>query len=238
LRAVLEDTGGIAVRVSVDGLGQLHDRIRGTKGAYDRAMESLEVARDLGVKDVGICATMSRHNAGAIRDVQSTAQKHRVQFTFTVAHSSPVFFGEKRSEEPPAEPALRDMAEIKSRLFASGRPKDWFKGYFVQGMMEMMQGRPRPVRCRAGVDFFYLDPEGGVYPCHLWDRPIGNILEKTYEEMIAEHREVLAETAACRRRCWMTCTVAPEMRRRLPVFAARVGWAKALHHLKAVAKTR
>lgn len=238
LRAVLEDAGSVAVRVSLDGLGALHDRIRGTSGAYERALESLSVAREIGVRDAGICATMSRHNAGAIRDIQAVARDRGVQFSFTVAHSSPVFFGDKQSEEPAREPALREMAEIKSRLFVSGRPKDWFKAYFVQGMMDMMQGRARPIRCRAGVDFFYLDPEGMVYPCHLWDRPIGNILEKTYDEMVAEAREVLREAASCGRKCWMTCTVAPEMRRRLPLYAARVGWAKAMHHIKAVAKAK
>lgn len=238
LRAVLADAGHIAVRVSLDGPGQIHDRIRGIQGAYNRVLESLEVARELGVRDTGVCATMSRHNAGTIKDVQSIARDRKVQFTFTVAHSSPVFFGEKRSEEPLREPALRDMREIQSRLFASGRPKDWFKAYFVQGMMGMIEGRPRPIRCRAGVNFFYLDPEGWVYPCHLWAKPIGNILEKTYEQMVAESREALREAGACTRKCWMTCTVAPEMRRRLPVYAARVGWAKALHHIKAVAKPR
>lgn len=238
LRAVLRDARGVALRVSLDGVGEVHDRIRGVRGAYDKVVESLEVARDLGVRDVGVCATMSRHNAGLVKDVQRVAQHRGVQFTFTVTHSSPVFFGEKRGEEPLREPALRDMAEIKSRLFVSARPKDWFKAYFVQGMMDIMQGRARPIRCRAGLDFFYLDPEGNLYPCHLWDRPIGNILEKTYEEMIAGDPVALREAAACRRRCWMTCTVAPEMRRRLPAYAARVGWAKAVHHIKAVAKAK
>jgi MoaA/NifB/PqqE/SkfB family radical SAM enzyme len=181
---------------------------------------------------------MSRRNAGLVKDVQDVARKRGLQFTFTVAHSSPVFFGDKAGEQPPADLALKDMAVIKSRLFASRSPKNWFKGYFVQGMMDVFEGRPRPVRCRAGLDFFYLDPEGMVYPCHLWNRPVGNILEKSYAEMVAANPGWLREAASCSRKCWMTCTVAPEMRRRLPVYAARVGWAKTVHHIKAATKSR
>jgi len=237
LRALLEKVRNIAVRVSVDGVGRTHDEIRGTAGAFDKAMESLEIAKAQGIVDVGVCATMSRRNIGAIREVQDLAAGRRVQFTFTVTHSSPVFFGDQSGQEPPPEAALKAMIDVQRRFYGSRRPKDWFKGYFVGGMMTVLQGRPRPMGCRAGIDFFYLDPQGNVYPCHLWDRPMGNILEKTHAEMVAENSAMLSSVGACARRCWMTCTVAPEMRRRLPVFALKVGWGKALHHLRTVSKT-
>lgn len=238
LRDLVARVGRITVRVSVDGLGGLHDRIRGTKDAYARALEALAAAKEAGSKDVGICATITRHNVGTVKDVQALARERNVQFTCTVVHSSPVFFGDKRGEEPAAESALSDMAVVRSRFFASGRPRDWFKGYFIEGMMDVLRGRPRPIRCRAGLDFFYLDPEGNVYPCHLWDKPMGNILNETYDALVRASGEALASAAACSRRCWMTCTVAPEMRRQMAVYAARVGWAKARHHLRALSKPR
>ena len=85
----------VAVRVSVDGLGDLHNEIRGIDGAFERARESIEVTRKHGVGDVGICATMTRHNAGKISEIYEFAQREDLQFTFTVAHSSEMFFGNK-----------------------------------------------------------------------------------------------------------------------------------------------
>lgn len=238
LREVLAEAGPVAVRVSVDGVGQVHDSIRGVEGAYARAMEALGVAREAGARDIGVCATMTRDNAGRVKDVQRMARGEGVHFTFTVVHSSPVFFGDKRDQEPDAAAALGDMRAVKAGMFASRHPKDWFKGYFVEGMMDVVRGRPRPLVCRAGTDFFYLAAEGNVYPCHLWDRQMGNLMEKNYEEMVRDNRAVLEAVGRCTRRCWMTCTVAPEMRRRLPVYAARVGWAKVRHHLRSVSGTR
>jgi MoaA/NifB/PqqE/SkfB family radical SAM enzyme len=238
LRDVLAEVGPISVRVSVDGVGPVHDSIRGVVGAYDKAMEALGVARAAGARDIGVCATMTRDNAGRVKDIQRMARGAGVHFTFTVVHSSPVFFGDKREQEPDAAVALADMRAVRARMFASSHPKDWFKGYFVGGMIDVVRGRPRPLVCHAGRDFFYLDAEGNVYPCHLWDRPMGNLLDKTYEEIAADNRPMLDAVGRCGRRCWMTCTVAPEMRRRLPVYAARVGWAKVRHHLKSGSGTR
>lgn len=221
---------GVAVRVSLDGIGDLHGEIRGIEGAFDRAVRSLEVAAKRGVTDLGVCATMTRHNAGRVREIQDFAVRERLQFTFTVAHSSEMFFGNKDSEQPSAEAACEDIIDIKGRLYASHSVKDWFRAYFVEGLMDVLKGKPRPIDCRAGQDFFYLDPEGKVYPCHLWDKEMGNILDETYEDVVSSKPGVIDAVGRCSKKCWMTCTVAPEMRRKLLIYAARVAWAKVLYH--------
>lgn len=235
---VLDKVSGVAVRVSLDGIGDLHGEIRGVEGAFDKALTSLEVAGRHGVADLGVCATMTRHNAGRVREIQEFAARKGVQFTFTVAHSSLMFFGDKDSERPSAEAACEDIVEIKGRLFDSHSIKDWFRAYFVEGLMDVLKGRPRPIKCRAGLDFFYLDPEGKVYPCHLWNGEMGNILDATYGEIVSSNPGVIDAVGRCSKRCWMTCTVAPEMRRKLLVYAARVAWAKVLYHAGKVRRTK
>jgi MoaA/NifB/PqqE/SkfB family radical SAM enzyme len=227
---LLSKDSRLAVRVSLDGLAELHDEIRGIEGAFEKAMKSLAIAKGRGVTDLGVCATMTRHNAGRVREIQAFAEREGIQFTFTVAHSSEMFFGDKKSEEPTADAACEDIDGIKGRLYASHSIKDWFRAYFVEGLMDVLKGRPRPIDCRAGLDFFYLDPEGKIYPCHLWDKEMGNILDKTYDEIVASNPDVMEAVGRCGKRCWMTCTVAPEMRRKLFLYAARVAWAKVLHH--------
>jgi MoaA/NifB/PqqE/SkfB family radical SAM enzyme len=237
LQALLGRVKDIAVRISVDGIGDLHDRIRGIEGAYEKVLRSLAIAKEAGVSDLGVCATMTGSNAGEVRHVQEFAEAEGIQFTFTVVHSSPVFFGDQSEELPDTETATRDMKAIKTRLFASCNPKDWFRAYFVSGLIDVVQGRPRPIECRAGTDFFYLDPQGNVYPCHLWEESMGNILEKSYEEIIAEGEATLHAVSRCGKRCWMTCTVAPEMRRKLARYALKVGVSKLMHHLRPSSKT-
>jgi MoaA/NifB/PqqE/SkfB family radical SAM enzyme len=230
LESLLGDVEGITVRVSLDGIGRLHSEIRGVDDAYDRALESLEVCKRAGVKDLGVCATMTKHNAGVVKDIQAFAEQQGINFTFTSVHSSSVFFGDQDAEQPDPDRAIADMEVVRSRLFESLNPKNWFKAYFVSGLIDVIRRQPRPIQCRALSSFFYLDTQGNVYPCHLWERSVGNLLEKSCEEIIAANAHTLRVVEACRKRCWMTCTVAPEMRSKLFLYAIKVGLAKLRHH--------
>jgi MoaA/NifB/PqqE/SkfB family radical SAM enzyme len=232
LEKLFQKVRGIAVRISLDGMDGLHDEIRGIDGAFGRVVESIEIARRAGIADVGLSATISRQNAGRVADVQAFARERGLEFTVTVAHSSSFFFGDQSSEEPDSGNAVKDLETMRGRLYESAHPKEWFRAYYVSGLIDVILGSPRPVQCHAGRDFFYMDPAGNVYPCHILERKMGNILDKTFEEMVADDPSVLKAVAGCGQRCWMTCTVAPEMRRKLPEYAARVGWSKFAHHLK------
>jgi MoaA/NifB/PqqE/SkfB family radical SAM enzyme len=238
LKRLLTHTKDIAVRVSLDGIGPVHDTIRGVDGAYEKALESLQISRQAGIADLGICATMSKMNTGTIRDVYDFTRAQGIQCVLTVAHSSPTFFGDQRSEQPEPADAATDLEGVRDRLLTSRSPKDWFRGYYVAGLIDVVMGKPRPIRCRAGRDFFYLDPEGNVYPCHILDRKLGNILEHSYRKIMEDSDSVLRLVGECDRRCWMTCTVAPEMRRRALHYIFKVGWAKLLSHLQAVFGSR
>jgi len=237
LEKLLESVKGIAVRISLDGMDGLHDTIRGIEGAFDRVLESIEVARRAGITDLGLSATMTRQNAGTVADVQAFAREQGLEFTVTIAHSSSFFFGDQTSEEPDSGLAVSDMKTMRGRLYESTHPKEWFRAYYVSGLIDVLHGSPRPVQCHAGRDFFYMDPEGNVYPCHILERKMGNIRDRSFEQIVADDPSVLEAVAGCGQRCWMTCTVAPEMRRKLPEYAIRVGWAKLRHHIgKALGK--
>jgi radical SAM protein with 4Fe4S-binding SPASM domain len=70
------------------------------------------------------------------------------------------------------------------------------------------------MQCRAGRYFFFMEPNGDVYPCNMWPEKMGNILEKTYEEITAGSAAVLRQVDGCGVNCWMSCTAAPAMRKR------------------------
>jgi MoaA/NifB/PqqE/SkfB family radical SAM enzyme len=234
LEKLLNDVSDIAVRVSLDGIAGLHDRIRGIDGAYEKAVESLEVCRRAGVQDIGVCATMTRHNAGLVHKIQEFAGDRGINFTFTSVHSSSVFFGDQDAEQPDPDSAVADMEVIRGRLFDSLSVKNWFKAYFVSGLIDIMRREPRRIECRALTSFFYLDPQGNVYPCHLWEQSVGNLLESSFDDIVEANGHTLRVVAACRKRCWMTCTVAPEMRRKLALYALKVAIAKVTHHARRV----
>ncbi len=201
----------IAFRVSLDGLRETHDGVRQIPGAYEKAVRSLDVLRRGKVRDIGVGFTMIRGNENEMIPVFDMALKNGWQFTSTVVHSSPIFFGDHKDIVPDKAKALAAFGELRRRQLKSHVIKDRFRAWFTDGLCDVLEGRPRPIKCRALRDFFYLDPSGNVYPCHMLDENLGG-LDRGYENLIETHPKSLDSVDSCLKNCWMTCTVAPIMR--------------------------
>lgn len=211
----------LGLRVSIDGFAETHDRIRGIPGAHERAWESLTAARRGGLRDLGIGFTMVAGNEAEMLPLYDRAMAAGYEFTGTVVHSSPIFFGEHDALAPDRDNASEAYEGLRRRQLDSWKPKNWFRAYFTGGLRDLVRGKARPIQCAAGTAFFYLDPYGIAFPCHLRDWPLGN-LEEGYDRLVERGAAQLQRVAACRANCWMTCTVAPLMRQDLWWTAARV----------------
>lgn len=212
----------LGVRVSIDGLRpEVNDGVRGVPGASEKAWASVKALRAAGIKDLGIAYTMAAGNEDELLPLYEKAREMGLEFTYAVVHSSPVFFGEQNESRPNAEKAVANFAELRRRQLRSWRVKDWFRAYFTEGLVEMLAGRRRPITCLAGSEFFYLDPYGTVYPCHIEDWPLGNI-EEGFARLAASSGDILEKVATCDEHCWMSCTVSPLMRRDLAQTAGAV----------------
>ena len=205
----------IAIRVSVDGIGEAHDAVRGVPGAYDRAMETVERLRAIGISDLGLAATATDSNVGDVTQVREKTKELGLKFSVTAAHSSPIFFGEHSVERPHTADSVREMSDIMRDLLRGWRPIEWAKAYYVRGLIEYIRGRPRRLPCRAGTDFFFLDPWGDVYPCNVGGTLIGNIRDGSFAQIRRRAWTKVSQAVdACEVQCWMVCTVGAPMKRR------------------------
>lgn len=203
-----------SLRVSIDGIGKTHDDIRGVKGGFDKAMATLKGLLDLGVKDLGIGFTMMKSNEKEMMDVYELTRKMKIQFTATIAHSSPIFFGDQEDQSPDFKKAAAAFKHLKANQLSSIHPKDWFRAYFTEGLIDLLEGRKRKVKCPALSSFFFMNPQGVVFPCHILDEPLGNLCDMSYQQVIENVPGGADKYRDCEKQCWMTCVVAPEMRKR------------------------
>jgi MoaA/NifB/PqqE/SkfB family radical SAM enzyme len=208
--------GAVAVRVSVDGLGEVHDRIRNHKGCFDKAIATIRGLREAGVHDLGLACTGSKDNPGALGDVKRLAESLGVDYVSSVVHSSEVYFGDQNDMVPRDDRTRGDLLQIATKQLRSRRPKDWFRAYYTDGMIDYIDGKRRREPCTALTDHIHVDHHGVVYPCNVLNRPLGDLTKTSWEELEAnpETRRVLEAVHGCRIQCWMSCTVAPGMKRR------------------------
>ncbi len=204
---------GVAVRISIDGIGEVHDRVRGVNGSFERAKESTERLKSLGIKDLGIAATITKENASQLMAVRRLAEEIGIEFTCAVAHSSTTYFGEQKDDVPDPIVAREHLKALACRQLSSSRPKDWFRAYFTSGLIDYVDGNARRINCLAGRRFFFVDPCGHVYPCNVLNMRMGNITEASFDDIQACSHDVLDKVKQCTQNCWMVCTVSPMMRR-------------------------
>lgn len=215
IEGMMSEMLDVAVRVSVDGVGEVHDEIRGVPGCYEKAMDTVSRLKALGIEDLGLAATSSERNTGELLRVKKVADEMGISFIASAAHSSPIFFGSHDDDRPRSEGAVEEIATIMRQELSSGSPRDWARAYYMRGLVDYVRGKPRRLACGAGRDHFFLDPYGEVYPCNISGVRMGNIRDGSFDELRRGSAGVVAPAVAeCEEQCWMVCTVSPPMRRR------------------------
>ena len=206
----------IGIAVSLDGIGETHDRIRGIDGGFDKVIETLKQLGKLGYRNVRVAFTAQRENVKHLGAVYDLSRQFGFQFTTSIAQNSDFYFSTDENQK--VEPGkLRDeMKYVMNKELLSINPKRWLRAYFYSGVLQFNAMGSRVLGCRAGRDSFFLDPEGNIFPCLTLERKMGNILEHSFEEIWKSEASGSARKAvsACSMPCWMICTARTAMKRR------------------------
>lgn len=210
---------GVGVRVSLEGLREVNDDLRGSPGGFDRGLATLLELRRIGVKDIGFGITVSDGNAKDMLELFRLAKELDLEFATAAVHNS-FYFHKFDNVLPHKEDAAACFRALADELLATPRVKNWFRAYFNFGLSNYVLGNPRLLPCAAGTDIFFLDPSGEVLPCNgmeesVWFSSFGNLKEASFEEIwnSGRARAVRAEVARCPKNCWMIGTVSPAMKR-------------------------
>ena len=205
---------GIGFGISVDGIGEMQDYIRGVKGAYENVLETVKGLLAEGVTNIRLAYTLTRENSEHMLKVYGLSLELGVQFTMSLAHDSDFFFGSNDSsvvgtDEPVATSMeLRHDFEtiIRSEL-SRYNLKSWGKAFIYQGMYEVLSEGRRPFPNRPGVDFFYLDPRGDIYPSVVHNFIMGNLEGQDFDTVWSSKRsdEIRAECLRDPKPYWMGC---------------------------------
>jgi radical SAM protein with 4Fe4S-binding SPASM domain len=208
----------LGFRISLEGLPEVNDRLRGVAGSFDRGLRTVLALRRLDIRDVGFGITLSDANTGDLLPLYDLAKGLKAEFATAAVHNSWYFHtGENRFARPGE--AVRALEELVEALLRSRRPKDWFRAYFTHGLAEYVRGSARQLPCGAGTDMFFLDPWGEIWPCNGAEPGrgpgrLGNLKERTFEEIWSSAEAVVARAAVrdCPKNCWMIGTAAPAMK--------------------------
>lgn len=212
---ILKIDPNFAVRVSLDGYGKVHDEMRGVPGGFKKATSTLKYLKNAGVNDLGVVFTLTTKNQQDLLKVFNFTQEKGLDFSLNLVHESPIYFGKSKLDLLPNSNKIRkDIEYISKSLRHSFKVKNWGRAWFNQRLIDFYLDKKRSISCCAGNDFFYLNPYGKVYACHLKNSYLGNLKDFGFQEIWNSFKRIEWSRKASRcNDCWMICTVKDRMKK-------------------------
>lgn len=212
----------IGIRVSIEGLSQKNDDLRGREGGFDRGLRTLLGLKEMGVKDIGFGQTVSNQNSGDLVPLYQLSKELGMEFATAAFHNS-YYFHRDDNRIAEKETVINDFHQLIERLLKENSPKAWFRAFFNLGLINYIQDGKRMLPCQAGTANFFIEPYGDVYPCNgleerYWKKSMGNI--RDYDNfsdlwLSPAAREVRQLVSTCPKNCWMVGTAAPVMKKHI-----------------------
>ncbi|MCP4868125.1 MAG: radical SAM protein [Proteobacteria bacterium] len=210
----------LILTVSLDGPPTLHDEIRGSAGAWERAMETFNRLRQLpGVRPV-LGMTLTAENAGSaeacFEAARSALHGHLDpgEMHFNLAHRSAHYYDNADMELPDWDLVSEELARFQARLGPSLQPTALLERAFRELVPDYLATGTSPVECGALSASVFVDPHGVIYPCITEDRPLASLRELDYSlaAVFDATVEARAEVAASRCvGCWAPCEAFPSL---------------------------
>jgi len=189
------------ISVSIDGLQETNDHIRGIRGYFDLALEGIRLLRN---KKVAISVTLNRISAGELRQLAEVAHGVGAELESNILSRDLYFL--KGADIGAMWPERSDVSEIAKFLRdVLKRPAyevDYITRYYNNS--EALEEPP----CVLGFLQVFVISNGdvltGCYPL----KPVGNILRENLETILASEAYSRQAAAMIRRECpGCTCGV-------------------------------
>jgi len=216
MKAARQSAGRVGIAISIDGIGAVHDRIRGVPGAFKRASATVQALKSVGVRGIRIAFTGVGPNLSHLGRVYRLSREWRVGFTCALAHGSDLYFKAPKDRFNLQASVIRgELSAVAEAELRTLSPRRWARAYFLAGLYRYARGEARSLPCYAARDFFFMAPNGDIHPCNVLAAPLGNLAETHFEALWRSPRadEARERVAHCREGCWMICTVRTAIRR-------------------------
>lgn len=212
--ALCERFPRIGIRISIEGLQDTNDRIRGIPDGFNRGYRTLEELVKRGHPDVGFGMTLQDLNCGELLDLYHISEKMGMEFATAALHNS-FYFRKNDNKINDKYLVSKNLEALINELLRSNSPKKWFRAYFNHGLINYIYGNKRLLPCDMSSNAFFIDPFCDVLPCNglSCKMVMGNLKEKSWEELwhSTQAESVREQIKTCVRNCWMIGSVSPAM---------------------------
>ncbi|HSR72747.1 MAG TPA: heme d1 biosynthesis radical SAM protein NirJ, partial [Kiloniellales bacterium] len=224
----IADVGYDYVGISLDGIGEVHDRFRREAGAYDAALEGIRLCRDRGIK-VGLRFTMTEHTVASLPGLLDLVDAEGID-KFYLSHLVYAGRGNRYREDDAIDRTTREAMDLVIErcwdYVRRGVPKEFVTGnndadgvYLLFWVRRHFPDMEDHIRAKltawggnaSGVNVANIDNLGNVHPdtfwghytlCNVRERPFSKIWPDVSDPIMAglkaRPRRIAGRCGACR----------------------------------------
>lgn len=189
------------VKPSIDGVGDLHDEIRGVKGNWPRLLATvrglLELSEEFPNLHVELGTVVSNFNKDHLEEIETYVNTLGVQsYRNEIAEQREEFFNVGDPITPSGEEYAALMRGFAAKVQAnlpSKRPlarlTESLRLVYYDLAARIVQEDRQVIACYAGISNVHLTPHGQLWPCCVlgYAKPLGNLREVDYDFMAVWH---------------------------------------------------
>lgn len=178
----------LTLGVSLDGIGETHDRVRGVPGAFQKVMESIQFMKELQKTvpfNMSIDPTIFSVNVQEMQQLKDLAEQLNLPITFQFAAVANDYYHNQNLEQVLTldSSGRRTLIDFLKQQIAESSLLDAL-GYYYQEVLGRAQGtiQKRTLPCPFSNQGLLLNPDGTLQYCHN-SHVIGNALKTSSTEI-------------------------------------------------------
>lgn len=172
----------LSMSVSLDGVGTLHDQVRGIPGGFDKVLETLTGLQELQRRHdfwLGVGYVVMHQNLRHAMEFRTWGRARGLDVSFQIVAFHDTYIGNTDRQED-VDFRSEDRAELiafMEQLASERSPKNYAALYWADMVRVYRDGAPRTTPCPFTLEGLALDAYGEVYYC-LSTPKIGNVLRE------------------------------------------------------------
>ena len=216
--------------ISVDGIGEKHNQIRGTEKAWAHVVKTIErlapLRKKLKMKIMVNQTVVDSEGARQYRELREFLKGYGVKNNVVLAYDQSATYSTERNIDVAPEgigqfatfgeftdEQLKQLfQEIEEDLMELPFFERWAKRYYLKGIKNRMilkNGKPNP-KCVALSSHLRIFPNGDVPTCQFNSQVVGNLLKQPFDELWQDAKRIEQRkwVKNCPG-CWAECEVLP-----------------------------
>lgn len=181
----------LSITVSLDGYRELHDKIRGVKGNYDKAINVFRMLEELKSEHSNLFFvfgyTLSKFNQGMFEKTFNSVREEIPSITYNDFHInlgqvSDIYYSNSDLGIKPGQAEVaKEIRQIREKRKAEIGAIPLIENAFLKGLEKYSETGKAPTKSRSMDASLFLDSYGNVFPSIMWNRKIGNVRDVDYD---------------------------------------------------------